>query len=182
MSLAAGIGWGLAAALGGVLALKRGWRRRPNGAWLLLGWLALVAGLLGWAAISGPDMAVALALLVPSLAAYGVVAAGVELKPKKAQRAPKAAVELPEAPAGHWRTVVRALYVGPLSAAAAFGCAAATALHAPLGEADRLIAGGMLAPIVWGAGMIWATTDGRLTRIGLGLGGIAALAFAIAIL
>ena len=182
MSPAAGIGLGLAAGLGGVLALLQGWRRRPNRGWLLLGWLALAAGLLGWAAVAGLDTAVALALLAPSLAAYGVVAARVELKPKKAQRPPKAAVELPEAPSGHWRTAVRTLYAGPLSAAAALGCAAAVALRAPLGEADRLIAGGMLAPIVWAAGMIWATTDARLTRIGLGLGAATALAFAIAVL
>jgi hypothetical protein len=182
VTAAIGIGLGLAAAAGGVLALKRAWRRRPNGRWLLAGWAAIAAGLAGWAAVAGLDMAVALALLVPSPMAFVMLATGAELKPRRAQRTPRPAVELPAAPSGHWRTILRALYAGPLSAAAALGCAAAVALRAPLAEADRLVLGGMLVPGVWAAGMIWATTDPRLARIGLGLGASAVLAFALAAL
>jgi hypothetical protein len=177
-----GAGFGLAAAVGGVFALHRGWRRRPNGPWLAGGWALLALGLLGWAATAGLDMAAALALLVPSLVGYTVLALKAEFKPKKRQRPSKPAVELPEAPGGYWRTLVRTLYAGPLAAVAAVAAGAAVALHAPLGEADRLIAGGMLVPALWGLGMIWATTDERLSRIGLGLGAGAAVMLAAAAL
>jgi hypothetical protein len=139
------------------------------------GWALLALGLFGWAATTGGDVAVALALLVPSLAAYAILAAGAKVKGAKASRAIRSEVELEAAPSAPWRALLRTLYAGPLAAIAAFSCGAAVALKAPWPEADRLIAGGMLVPALWAGGMIWATTDSRLSRIGLGL---AAAAFA----
>lgn len=157
-------------ALLGVLALRLAWRRRPApSSWMATGWGLLTLGLLGWAATTGGDVAVALALLIPSLAAYAVLAAGAKVKGARASRAARSEVELEATPIAPWRALLRALYAGPLAALAAFSFGAAVALKAPWPEADRLVAGGMLVPVLWAVGMIWATTDSRLSRIGVGL-------------
>jgi hypothetical protein len=131
-------------------------------------------------ATTGGDVAFALALLVPSLAAYALLAAGAKLRRAKAARPPRGEVELEAAPSAPWRALLRTLYAGPLAAAAAFSCGAAVALRAPWPEADRLVAGALLTPVLWAAGMIWATTDGRLARIGWGLAAVALASLAAA--
>lgn len=183
MAAMMGTAAGWLCAFAGVLALRLAWRRRPaRSPWVRVGWGLLVAGLLAWAATTGTDVAVALGLLVPSLAAYAVLAANAKVKGARPSRATRSEVELELAPSPPWRAVVRAFYAGPLAAVAAMSCGAAVALKAPWPEADRLVAGGMLAPVLWAVGMIWATTDSRLARIGLGLaaGSLASLATALA--
>ncbi|MHB8286203.1 MAG: hypothetical protein ACYDD1_16215 [Caulobacteraceae bacterium] len=170
-------------ALAGVLALRLAWRRRPiPSPWTATGWGLMIIGLFGWAATTGEDVAVALALLIPSLAGYGALAAGARVRGGKPSRSGRSDVELEAGPSDPWRAILRTLYVGPLAALAAFSAGAAVALKGPGSEATRLIAGGMLIPVLWAAGMIWATTDRRLTRVGLGLvaGSLASLAAAVA--
>jgi hypothetical protein len=168
-------------ALFGVLALQRAWRGRPvRSSGMLAGWGLLTLGLFGWMATTGGDVAVALALLVPSLVAYAVLAAGAKIKGARASRATRSEVELELSPSAPWRAILRTAYAGPLAALAAFSCGAAVAMKAPWPEADRLIAGGMLAPVLWAAGMIWASTDSRLSRIGLGLAAAAIASLAAA--
>jgi hypothetical protein len=183
MTAMAGTVAGWMCAMAGVLALRLAWRRRPvPSPWMTAGWGALVVGLFGWAATTGADVAMALALLVPSLAAYAVLCFGAKLRGARTSKATRSEVELEPAPAAPWRFILRTFYVGPLAAMAAFSGGAAVALKAPWSEADRLVAGGMLTPIIWAAAMIWATTDSRLARVGLGLaaGSLASLATAIA--
>jgi hypothetical protein len=173
-------GW--SCALGGVLGLRLAWRRPGAKPWLPLAWVTLCIGALAWRARAGADLALALALLVPSLVAYAVLAASAKIRRGKAQRPPRAEVELVGAAPLPWRAVLRALYAGPLSALAALGCGTAVALRAPLGGADRLIAGGLLTPVAWAGAMIWSTTEPRLARVGVGLAATAILAFAVAAL
>lgn len=175
MAMMAGTVAGWMCALLGVMVLRLAWCKAPaQSLWLGMGWALLILGLFGWAATTGADVAVALALLVPSLVAYAVLAAtakirGAKVRGAKTSRTARSEVELEAAPSALWRAMLRTLYAGPLAAVAAFSCGAAVALKAPWPEADRLVAGGMLAPALWAAGMIWAATDSRLSRIGLGL-------------
>jgi hypothetical protein len=177
---------GALGAIGGVLALRRAWGG-PDGGWAIpLGWGLLAASGLAWAQTTGADVALALVLLLPSLAAYAVVIGGAKLgkvRPRsgKALRPPRVEAR-PAAAAPAWRVIMRTLYAGPLAAALAFGCAAAFALKAPMAPVDRLILAAFLAPLIWAVGMIWATTDPRLSRIGLGMTAGAALSFAAAML
>jgi hypothetical protein len=169
-------GW--TGAAGGVLALRRGWRSPARRHWLLAGWSLLTAGLFGWAATAGWDVALALALLTPSLIAYALLASCAQVRPR---RAPKPCTAASPAQRGRRRRALwRGLYAGPLSLAAALGLGAAVALRTPLAEADRLVAGGLVVPLAWAAGMVWATTDARLARIGLGLCAVAAVSIAAA--
>ena len=165
---------------GGVLLLYAAWRRRA-GRWRVgAGWLCLVADAPGWR-LAGMawDMAVAAAVLTASLAALALLARRAEFgpAPTKAGKARAGPTEPPPAPGPHWRGVARALLVGPIAAAAALGLATALALHGPFGEADRLVAAGFLFPLAWAAAAVWATTDGRLLRVGAGLAAVATVAF-----
>jgi hypothetical protein len=162
----------------GVLALRRAWRGPARRGWMLAGWGLLAGALFGWLATTGWDVALALTLLAPSLAAYAVLAAHAEIRPPRAPKPCKWAVVSRQGRGR--RAIVRTLYAGPLSAAAALGLGAALALRAPLAEADRLVAGGLIVPLAWAAGMVWATTDARLARIGLGLGAVVAVSIGAA--
>jgi hypothetical protein len=67
------------------------------------------------------------------------------------------------------RGVARILLAGPVALAAALGLTGLVALRAPSLEADRLVAAGLVLPIAWAAGAIWATMDRRLMRVAVGL-------------
>jgi hypothetical protein len=176
----AGLG-GLGAA-GGVLMLRRAWRRPGEGWAILVGWGLFALSPLAWAQTAGADMALALALLAASAAAYAVLASEAKVRRGRGIRPPRAEVELPAKGGPPWRAILRTLYAGPCSAAAALGCGAAFALKAPLAPVDRLILAALIAPLIWAVGMIWATTDPRLSRIGLGLTAATAAGFATAML
>lgn len=179
---ASGVGLGLVGSAAGVLCLRRAWRHPGDGRLLAFGWGLLALSVLAWSLTAGADMALALALLIPSPVAYAVLASGAKVRRGKAKRPPRAEVELPQSGARWSRAALRAVCAGPLAAAAAVCCGAAMALKAPLSEPDRLIGGAFLAPLLWAVGMIWATTDPRLGRIGAGLGAVAALGLAAAAL
>ena len=174
-----GVAIGAACATGGVGVLRLAWRHPAVRPWLWSGWMMLAAGLFGWGFVADADMAVALAVLAPSLAGYALLAASARVRRGRPHKSPRAEVELPAASGPSWRGLLRFLFAGPLAALAAVGVCTAVALRAPWGEADRLIAGGMLLPVLWSLGMIWATTDPRLARIGLGLMAVSAAGFAV---
>jgi hypothetical protein len=178
----AGAAAGGLAAFGGVALLRRAWRRERPGWPTLLGWTLLAAAIPGWALCARWDKAAALALLVPSLVGYGFVAANRERRPARARPA-KAATELPERSGeAVWRGVARTLCAGPLAGAAAVLLAAAWGLKGPGSPPDRAALALLLAPLLWAAGLVWATTDASLLRIGGGLGALAALGAAAAAL
>ena len=177
-----GVAAGVACAGAGVGVLRLAWRHPAARPWLWTGWMLIAAGLFGWRQAAGADMAVALAFLAPSLAGYGLLAASAKARRGRARKPPRAEIELPTARRSAWRAILRFVCAGPLAALAAVGVASATALRAPWGEADRLIAGAMLVPIFWAAALVWATSDARLSRVGVGLVAIATTGFAAAAL
>jgi hypothetical protein len=181
---AAGLGVpiGVACAAGGVGVLRLAWRHPVVRPWLWAGWMLLAAGLFGWGMVAGADMALALGFLAPSLAGYALLAASARVRRGRTKKPPRAEVELPAANGPPWRAWLRFLFAGPLAALAAVGVGTAVALRTPWDEADRLVAGGMLLPALWSLGMIWATSDARLARIGLGLAAVSAAGFALAAL
>lgn len=56
------------------------------------------------------------------------------------------------------------------------------AIHAPMLEADRLILGGAMVPLIWGFGTAWALTDTGVVRPSVGLIGTSAIGFAVSFL
>ena len=52
----------------------------------------------------------------------------------------------------------------------------------PLAPQDRIVIGGLLVPILWGAGMAWTLSDARLVRATIVLLTISALGYGIAFL
>lgn len=166
------------AALAGVAVLRLAWRRPGRRLWLAAGWALAAAGVLAWRRIAGLDEAMALALLAACLAGCAVVFAGAKVRGERGRKAPRAEPCGPAPGGRRWRGLARLALAGPLAAAAAIGPAAALALRAPWAEADRLAAAGLLAPLLWALAMAWATTDGRLARIALGLAATAAAGFA----
>ena len=173
---------GLASAVAGVSLLRSAWTSRGERWRMAAGWAALALGPIGWRLTgAGWDKACGLALMAPSLVAVAVLACTADLPSRPARsRLPNEAALEPSGAGAWWRTIVRALCVGPLAGAAAVGCAAALALKAPWGAADRLVAAGMTAPVIWAAAAVWATTDARLLRIGLGLGALGLCGFGLA--
>ena len=49
-------------------------------------------------------------------------------------------------------------------------------------EADRIMIGGILVPVLWGAGMAWTLCDAKLIRAFFVLVGVSAVAYAAAFL
>lgn len=177
MLQAAGVLAAVALTVAGVLALRSVWaagsRKRL---WLPAGWLALAAATLGWGAIAAGDKAVALALLVPSPVAYLIVALGSERARRKNGRRRDGEIEPAAGTMRPWRAVVRFLLAGPLSAVAAAAVGTAISLCPWWGEANRIVAAGLLAPAVWAIGMCWSLSDVRLGRVAAGLGAMTLLA------
>jgi hypothetical protein len=174
---------GLFAATAGVWMLRQAWAR-PGGRWrVAVGWIALAAGAPGWRIGGmGWDEAVALAALTPSLAGLAILAPGLWPRPAKTQRArriePSEAVVLPA-----WRRgLLQGLMAGPLAGLAAVGLATAWAAHAPFADTGRVVVALFLLPLLWAIGAVWATSDGRLVRVGAGLALAAAAGFGVAAL
>jgi hypothetical protein len=171
-------------AAAGLLLLHRSWARRAGGWRLGLGWTALAAAALAWRFTGVAwDKAWTYAGLALCLAPLPLLASGAEWRRTRArrQREPEA-LPAPRRPGRNWRTLARVILAGPVAGAASVGLAAAIALRAPLGEADRLILAGFVLPAAWAVCGVWATTDGRLIRAALGLAGLAAAGFGVAVL
>lgn len=162
----------VALTVAGVVALRSVWAVGSRSRlWLMGGWLALSLAGLGWATLAASDKAVALALLAPSPVAYLIVAAGAERTRRRNGRRREGATEIEPASgtARPWRTAVRFLLAGPLSAAAAAAISTAISICPWWNEANRIVAGGLLAPALWAAGMCWSLSDARLGRVAAGL-------------
>ena len=157
--------------LAGIALLRTACVKRVGGWRILAGWLVLASGAPAWRLTScGWGIAATLAALTSALIALAFVAAAADFTPKKIRRAKQRRPAEPPAWSGPlWRGVVRTLLAGPAAGVAAVSLAAAVALRAPWAEADRLVTAGFLAPLAWAIGGVWATTDERLRRVGVGL-------------
>ena len=157
----------------GVGLLRIAWARRGGGRWLTAaGWLVLFAGALFWR-VAGMawDKAVAAAMLGPSLIALLLLVPQAEWRSRRVNvtRTRLSAASDTVARSAFGRGVARTVVAGPVALAAALGFTAAFALRMPWLEADRLVTAGLLLPVAWASGAVWATMDSRLARVAVTL-------------
>ena len=126
----------------------------------------------------GFERGLTLMLVAVALAAFFFVTIGMTRRPDRAER-DGAALAPSRRNARIWRGAFRFLLAGPISGVAAIGVALAFTLKAPVGEVDKLIFGGALVPVLWGAGMAWTLADDRILRAAAALLGVGAAGFAI---
>ncbi len=172
----------VASAVLGVGLLHAAWVRRGGGyAVTAMGWLLVLAGAglwhysgLGW------DKAIAYAALGPSVIAFAILVRQAEwrragsMKARGTRQLPLSGL-IPRHSFG--RGVARFILAGPVALAAASGLTATVALRMPWPEADRLVTAGLLLPVAWAAGAVWATMEKSLARVAVVLSA-AAVAFA----
>lgn len=177
----------LAGALGGAWALRQSWNlgggqgRLP---WLLSGWALLAASLITPAWVLGTVRGPFIALALIPLAALLLVATGFQIRTARAGRAGRdsLAPEPLERPGSTWRTVLRWSLAGPIGMIAALAIGIAYAVWMPGAAQTRLVVGGLLVPVVWGAAMAWTLADNRIIRATAVLVGTALVGFTASIL
>jgi hypothetical protein len=168
----------------GVVMLRKRWLKKRSGGvdYLAGGWLAVLAGFFAFSHAWGAEMGTTYAIGALSLAAYGIVGATHERRTNK-QRGPRESAFDPEERATNWRRgVAKSLLAIVLSGIAAIGLGVALAIYLPMPPADRAVIGGLLVPILWGAGMAWTLCDPRLVRATIILLSVSALGYGIAFL
>lgn len=172
-------------AAGSALMLRLAWKRRDNRgeqlALTLLGWLTALGSAVTSSLAMGAETGVVLALILFGIA--GLVIAFANARWRNV-RPPRDDIALAPSLRGAriWRGAFRFLLAGPISGTAAIGVALAFTLKAPLGEVDRLILGGSLVPLLWGAGMAWTLADDRILRAAAALMATGAAGFAIGVI
>jgi hypothetical protein len=175
---------GAALLVGGIALLSVSWRRRQGAkAHLRIGgWLLMLVGMVLYGTAWGAELGTAYGLLVLSLAAYAIVAAGVELRNAPARMPRETALE-PEERQTNWRRgVAKSLLAIVLAGFAAIGIGVAFAVATPMPAHDRILIGGILVPVLWGGGMAWTLSDAKLLRATLLLLAVSAISYAIAFL
>ena len=105
----------------------------------------------------------------------------------RAAKAPRSAREslAPEPadrPTTRWRTTLRWLLAGPIGMIAAMAIGICYAVWAPGETQTRLLIGGILVPLAWGAAMTWTLADSRIIRATAVLVGTTVAGFGLAIL
>jgi len=168
----------------GVALLRRRWLARGQGGFLLLlaGWLAIVVAFPVLAEAWGAELGTTYALGLLALVAYVLIAWTSERRAGRRREAREAPVD-PEERATNWRRGVgKALLAIVLAGVAAIGIGVAAAIHLPLAPQDRAVIGGLMVPILWGAGMAWTLCDPRLVRATIILVTVSALGYGVAFL
>ena len=148
----------------------------------LVGWLCIAGGLAVYVRVWGTEVGMAYGLMALSVAAYVVVAVGMELRTASARTGRDVALEPEERPTNWRRGIAKSLLAVVLSGIAAIGLGVAFAVAMPWDPHDRIMIGGMLVPILWGAGMAWTLSDARLLRATGVLFSLSALGYGIAFL
>ena len=129
------------------------------------------------------EVAAAYGLLLLSVVAFAVVLNTIELR-NRGSRATASAVALePEQRQTDWRrAIAKSLLAIVLAGVTAIGIGVAFAVAMPFDAHDRIVIGGLLVPILWGAGMAWTLADAKLVRATVILLAISAVSYAIAFL
>ncbi|MBA2125332.1 hypothetical protein DLM45_03720 [Hyphomicrobium methylovorum] len=170
----------------GIWLLRLNWLARPNGSWLrvLSGWALVIAGFVCFALQSSAEVGIAYGLLALALAAYAIVALTIERRGNKLRSASSlaAALEPEDRPTNWTRAIAKSLLSIVLAGVAAIGVGVAFAVAMPFGVHDRVVIGGILVPVLWGAGMAWTLADAKILRATLLLLAISATGYAIAFL
>jgi hypothetical protein len=181
---AGGSGLLLLGAAGAAWLLRRSWNdrtvRRPW--WIAAGWIAVMALIVAAGQLLGPGRGPFIAFMAVSTAALALVAGGVQLREAKVRGDKSLAPEPSERPSKAWRGWLRAVLAGPLGMIAAMGVAICYAVWVPGAAQTRLLIGGLLVPVLWGAAMAWTLADDKILRATAVLTGVTVVSFAAAVL
>jgi hypothetical protein len=168
----------------GVVMLRKRWlAHRGQGLfYLVAGWAAVLASFPLFAETLGAELGTTYALGTLSLAAYVLIGLTIEHRNGKRREAREAALDPEERPTNWRRGVGKALLAIVLAGVASIGLGVAAAIHLPLPPQDRAVLGGLMVPILWGAGMAWTLCDPRLLRATLILLAVSAFGYGVAFL
>ena len=166
----------------GLLIVRSAWAQRGRQpVRTLCGWCLLVVGI-ACATFAWGEPGLIAALAAFSVIAFVIVAMGAEYRPVRAANGRELAAEPDERPTNWTRAIAKSLLAIVLAGVAAVGIGIAFAVAAPLDAADRTIIGGLLVPMLWGAGMAWTLCDAKLVRATALLLVVSACAYGIAFL
>jgi hypothetical protein len=169
----------------GVWMLRQSWGARDahGRGWVIGGWLLIAASFIRpiWALGTARGAFIALALF--SIAALAVIASGYSIKVARARATRESlAPEPSDRATTKGRETLRWLLAGPIGMIAAMGVGIAWAALAPGEQQTRLVIGGLIVPVAWGACMAWTLADNRILRATAALVGVALVSFSAAIL
>jgi hypothetical protein len=167
----------------GAWLLRRSWRGKDQQPGLVVGgWLLIAASLVWPAWVLGAARGFFIALALVSTAALLVVASSYTVRQAKARVARESlAPEPSDRATTKWRETLRWLLAGPIGMIAAMGVGIAWAALVPGEQQTRLVVGGMIVPVAWGACMAWTLADNRILRATAVLTGVAIVSFTAAI-
>ncbi|NIJ37757.1 hypothetical protein FHR22_002460 [Sphingopyxis panaciterrae] len=172
------------AAGAGSWLLRRSWQSRDRKTGFVPGgWLLLVAATILPAWALGPVRGPFIALALVSAAALVVVASNYTIRQAKARAARESlAPEPSDRATTKGRETLRWLLAGPIGMVAAMGVGIAYAALVPGAQQTRLVVGGLIVPVAWGACMAWTLADNRILRATAVLVGVALVSFTAAIM
>lgn len=167
----------------GAWLLRRSWRGKdPQPGLVLGGWLLIAASLIWPTWVLGAARGFFVALALVSTAALLVVASNYTVRQAKARAARESlAPEPSDRATTKGRETLRWLLAGPIGMIAAMGVGIAYAALVPGEQQTRLVVGGMIVPVAWGACMAWTLADNRILRATVVLTGVAIVSFTAAI-
>jgi hypothetical protein len=171
------------AAGAGAWLLRRSWLGKQQQTGLVvLGWLLIAAATILPVWLLGPARGPFIALAIVSTAALGIVAANYTVRQAKARAARESlAPEPSDRATTKGRETLRWLLAGPIGMVAAMGVGIAWAAFVPGEQQTRLVIGGLIVPVAWGACMAWTLADNRILRATAVLVGVALVSFTAAI-
>ena len=167
----------------GAWLLRRAWRgKAPQPGLVLGGWMLIALSLVWPAWMLGAARGFFVALALVSTAALLVVASNYTVRQAKARAARESlAPEPSDRATTKGRETLRWLLAGPIGMIAAMGVGIAYAALVPGEQQTRLVVGGMIVPVAWGACMAWTLADNRILRATAVLTGVAIVSFTAAI-
>ncbi len=168
----------------GIALLRLSWlgNRPGNLPFLIGGWLLIGGGIAAFCYAWDAEVGTAYGLTAMSIIAYAIVALGIERRQRKQPKLRDVALEPEERPTNWGRAIAKALLSIVMAGIAAIGVGVAFAVAMPMATHDRIVVGGLLVPVLWGAGMAWTLSDAKLLRATVVLGSISALGYGIAFL
>lgn len=147
-----------------------------------MAWLLIAGGLAVFTWAFGGKLGSAYGLLALSAVGYAGVLATVELRRSRQMSPRDIAMEPTERPTNWTRAIAKSLLAIVLAGIASIGLGVAFAVAMPMAAPDRIVIGGLLVPLLWGAGMAWTLCDAKLVRATLLLIAVSALGYGLAFL
>lgn len=166
----------------GLLVLRWAWVQRGRAiVRVIAGWCAIAAGL-ACSAFAHGEAGVIAGVGALSVLAYAIIAAGRERRSRRVVNERDLAAEPEERPTNWTRAIAKSLLAIVLAGVTAVGIGTAFAVAAPMDPVNRIVIGGLLVPMLWGAGMAWTLCDARLVRATVLLLTVSTCAYGIAFL